>query len=334
MAFQNFPRLPCELRTMIFDEVLRNETQHRLLVLSEANQPDWEIRIHPFADLVSPLLSVNRISRDVAQRFYTCKLAVYEVPQRVKGLSCPDYTDRYWARKADAWFQDMARSKVSREKHAEYRGMLYLNLERDIVTTGGIATSWRPTHWRPTDMWARLSAAGPRHYITEALGETDRLMVRRCLVVAAKPGGHGTTRFRCMCHNRRLFMVSKAWADLYWQVHRFPRLSERLELVCRSGTVEDEFIRDRAANRDRMLNWPAYETRRWSESKIRYHALGGAAHRVFVQRDKLVQPGFWTELWDLLRYWVYVAIGWWFAAASRWFWSYLDMFARLGMHQL
>lgn len=209
------------------------------------------------ADLVSPLLSVNHVSRDVAQQFYTCKLAVYEMPQRVKGLSYTNYADSYWTREADTWFQEMARSKVSREKHAEYRGMLYLNLERDIVTTGNMSTSWRPT-----DMWARLSASGPRHYITEALGETDHLMVRRYLVVAAGLGGHGTMQIRCMCHNRRLMMVTKAWADIFWQVNRFPRLSERLELVCRSGTVEDKFIRDRAANRGRMLNWPAYEIRR------------------------------------------------------------------------
>lgn len=331
MVFQYFPRLPCEVRIMIFEEALRNETQHRLIILSEANWPHWfgwEIRVHSFADLVSPLLSVDRVSRDTAQRLYTCKLAVYEVPQRAKGLSYPDYTTWHWARKAETWFQVMASLKVPREKHPEYRGMLYLNLERDIATTCSIGTSWRPTYWRPTDMWARLSASGPRHYITEALGDTDRLKVRRHLVIAPQPGGTGTRQLTCGCPNSRARMVTKAWADLYWEVHRFPGLAERLELVCRSGTVEDEFIRDRAANRDRMLNWPAYEICRWSRDTIRC-MVRRAARQVYVQGDKLVQPG----LWDRLRYWVDVASGW-YTAASRWYQSYLDMFARLGMHQL
>ncbi|KAK7981889.1 hypothetical protein PG988_004127 [Apiospora saccharicola] len=342
MAFQCFPRLPCELRIMIFKEALRNETQHRLIVLSEANRPrglTWNTRVHPFTDLVSPFLSVNRVSRDVAQRFFTCKLAVYEVPQKATELSSPD-DDVYWTRKASTWFQEMASLKVTREEYPEYRGMLYPNLERDIVTTAKKVIKWRIAYWRATAIWNRLSALGPRHYITEALGETDRFMVRRHLVVAPKPGGTRTMRFSCLCTNDISLrkVVPGHWADFYWQVHRFLGLTERLELDCRSDTVEDEFLRDRAANRDRLLSWPAYEIRRWSSGMYDaspFYGARTACREVYVQDGKLVQPGFWPGLGDRLRYWVYVARGcMWFAAVQSWYRTYLDMFARLGMHQL
>ncbi|KAK8042661.1 hypothetical protein PG994_013144 [Apiospora phragmitis] len=289
MAFDSFSRLPCELRIKIIEETLRNETQHRIIVLSAFSR--GKFRIHPFADLVSPLLSVNYECRHVARRFFTCKLAVYEVP-----LSHPDIE---WC---EAQFGRMIKMNFPLEEYSKSRGTLYLNLGRDIITTGT-----KPAPWHPKDVWEH----SPRRLITEMLGQADCLMVRRFLRISADPGPSPMS-------------MSEAHANAYWQARLFPRLAERLEMLYADdvvGLAKYEFLRDRAVNRDRLLNWPDYEIRRWSSEMA-----GSEADGAYFPGDKLVQPG----LWDRIRYGLWMA----FVVAREEYEEYLRLWSRVRMYSL
>ncbi|KAI2636989.1 hypothetical protein GGS26DRAFT_546727 [Hypomontagnella submonticulosa] len=69
-----FANLPPELRYIIWDLALQQEARDRLIVVCRIGSP----RFFPLKHHASPLLSVCRESRYLAERFYSLKLNVYE----------------------------------------------------------------------------------------------------------------------------------------------------------------------------------------------------------------------------------------------------------------
>lgn len=87
-TFECFPHLPNELKAEIFSYALHEEDRSRILVV-------YASRVMPLKSLISPLLSVNALSRKMAKEHYTTKLDIFAVPTnnlilRVSDLKLPD----------------------------------------------------------------------------------------------------------------------------------------------------------------------------------------------------------------------------------------------------
>lgn len=82
-TFECFPSLPNELQAQIFKFALEEENQSRYLVV-------WDRRIMPFKSLVSPLLSVNHLSRKYAKKYYTTRLDIFTMPSHNMFMALPD----------------------------------------------------------------------------------------------------------------------------------------------------------------------------------------------------------------------------------------------------
>lgn len=84
--FPQFLRLPPELQTMVWKEFARDEAASRVVVVhnkvevdSFTNTPRWVLHLMPLKRLVSPLLSVNLQSRQVALRHYNTPVNMYDL---------------------------------------------------------------------------------------------------------------------------------------------------------------------------------------------------------------------------------------------------------------
>jgi hypothetical protein len=122
--FVRFGSLSGDLRQLIWDIVLEDETDGRLVVFD-----DWDGAIVPTMNLIpSPLLSINGESRARAQAFYSTKINVYK-----------RYSDAHWASLMEqgdyATFSTLEES-WNKEDDTYRAGILYLNLERDLFAHG------------------------------------------------------------------------------------------------------------------------------------------------------------------------------------------------------
>ncbi|KAI0900449.1 hypothetical protein F4806DRAFT_156600 [Annulohypoxylon nitens] len=113
-----FSSLPTELRLMIWQHALYQESTERESVDIYV---DAALRsIGPMHRVVSPLLSTNRESREIAKAFYSFAFAVYRMPVKTEGLvSSPSCS--------------ICRSKVPLGQPA---GVLRVNIERDDLVRG------------------------------------------------------------------------------------------------------------------------------------------------------------------------------------------------------
>lgn len=80
VEFRPFPRLPLELRALIWKEALREEVKTRRVIVDPTC-----FRVLPRRDLVSTFLSVSRESRREAKAFYNTKVDVYRLPPQPMG---------------------------------------------------------------------------------------------------------------------------------------------------------------------------------------------------------------------------------------------------------
>ncbi|KAK8075358.1 hypothetical protein PG997_010021 [Apiospora hydei] len=85
-AFAGFPKLPCELRLIIWNLALEGENSNRLVFIHRPT-----MRPVPMRSLVSPLLSVNTESREAARKYYTLRLEVVRLPAMESQDSFVDY---------------------------------------------------------------------------------------------------------------------------------------------------------------------------------------------------------------------------------------------------
>ncbi|KAI2783031.1 hypothetical protein F4815DRAFT_442484 [Daldinia loculata] len=100
-----FPKLPTELRCQIWDSFL--ETEERIVVVDAGNWAVYPMRRH-----ISPLLIVNRESRQAAKAFYSYTVKVYHICDMGKGTG--------------------TRRRQPLEVPA---GILHLNLNRDVFVS-------------------------------------------------------------------------------------------------------------------------------------------------------------------------------------------------------
>ncbi|OTA87774.1 hypothetical protein M434DRAFT_15333 [Hypoxylon sp. CO27-5] len=70
-----FNKFPAEIRFLIWEEALREESSERLVIIDHSTQ-----KVIPFKSLVSPMLTVNKESRYFAVRFFDMKLVVCDLP--------------------------------------------------------------------------------------------------------------------------------------------------------------------------------------------------------------------------------------------------------------
>lgn len=149
-GFTSFATLPVELRLEIWQFFLLLETKRRVVVLSHDKYP----RVLPFAHLASPLLSVNRESRALAQEFYACRIPVYRFLPRLNKTHAPRSSSdsALWAAccsqvervlgapmiylSTSTSGSTSTPSPSSSPDDCEQAGTLYLNLERDILSFG------------------------------------------------------------------------------------------------------------------------------------------------------------------------------------------------------
>ncbi|KAI0834327.1 hypothetical protein F5Y06DRAFT_306777 [Hypoxylon sp. FL0890] len=70
-----FDKLPVEIRLLMWEEALLEESSGRLIILDHSTH-----RVLPFKSLVSPMLTINKESRSCALNFFTIKLTVCKLP--------------------------------------------------------------------------------------------------------------------------------------------------------------------------------------------------------------------------------------------------------------
>lgn len=73
-VFTSFAKLPPEIRTMVWNEFLLDESQGRQISAHQS-----EPCLSPKIELISPLLKLNQESRATALKFYNTKLTVYNI---------------------------------------------------------------------------------------------------------------------------------------------------------------------------------------------------------------------------------------------------------------
>ncbi|KAH8681377.1 hypothetical protein BX600DRAFT_543958 [Xylariales sp. PMI_506] len=128
--FGLFASLPMELRLQIWDEFMCAESTGRPLIVHSQSQSSIDARVLAFPELITPLLSVNRESRTVAQCFYPDRVAVYRLPRLID----PQAKDLLSGR--DLW--DLCHSQVSyvlayTRRAARPAGVVHLNTERSVL---------------------------------------------------------------------------------------------------------------------------------------------------------------------------------------------------------
>ncbi|KAI2472734.1 hypothetical protein F4781DRAFT_444437 [Annulohypoxylon bovei var. microspora] len=109
--FNNFPK---ELRLLIWEEALLQESSERIVLLTPAH-----FQIIPSKSLVSPMLTVNKESRYCALKFFDLKLPLFKLPDSAtynSELFCFDIVD------IDTLIKD--------------KKVVYISLEHDIFTSG------------------------------------------------------------------------------------------------------------------------------------------------------------------------------------------------------
>ncbi|KAI4869061.1 hypothetical protein F4820DRAFT_464628 [Hypoxylon rubiginosum] len=144
MAQFRFSDLPTELRLLVWDAALHQET--RLVIIYS-----YRRTVIPVKQLISPLLTVNRESRQVAKAFYTDTLNVYR--NRISSTYSHDPTDKF-------------------------AGVLHFSFDRDIFVKG-------------EDDQDNLKCVGhdfgeaqtPCYYDTEPIRDEDCGRVQRLLLV-------------------------------------------------------------------------------------------------------------------------------------------------------
>ncbi|XXG97688.1 Cytochrome c oxidase subunit 6B [Hypoxylon texense] len=135
MAQFRFSDLPTELRLLIWEAALYQETRNRLAIIDVFSQ-----EVTPVKQLISPLLTINRESRQVAKALYTRILGVW----------------RY--------------SQCSYLPPEQFAGVLHLSLDKDIFVTG--MTDQDCT--RDYDIPNSAEAQVPYYYKTESISDKDR----------------------------------------------------------------------------------------------------------------------------------------------------------------
>ncbi|KAI2473384.1 hypothetical protein F4781DRAFT_189784 [Annulohypoxylon bovei var. microspora] len=148
-----FAYLPTELRLQIWEDVLKQETEKRLVVIDLEHGS-----VYPMKRLISPLLTVNRESRELAKAFYNFVIDVYRKTDSHK---------RHWL-----------------TDHKKYplgpsAGILHLNVDRDIFVKGPM---YFPGGW----FGDYPSSAGFKilfNFHTKPMNGKDRDRVQRTLAV-------------------------------------------------------------------------------------------------------------------------------------------------------
>lgn len=158
MAQFRFSDLPVELRLHIWEAALYQETRKRLVIFCE-----WEGSVTPSKQLISPLLTVNHESRQVAKAFYTLTLDVHR-----KTLSYPQHSPD------------------------PLTGILRLSLDRDIFVVGTSPGRYR---YDPLPFDTKIL----HNYYTKPLSDDDCNCVQRTLYVQYT-SRHMRCGYPCACY--------------------------------------------------------------------------------------------------------------------------------------
>lgn len=127
-----FPHLPYELQAEVFGHALEEEDKSRILVV-------WLNRLMPFKGLVSPLLSVNKLSRKTAKARFNIKLNIFALNTDGLEFSLDDYSPDDYLFVLNELTQDYNRIVGNQRlplNQLEPRGILYLNPAQNIVLHG------------------------------------------------------------------------------------------------------------------------------------------------------------------------------------------------------
>ncbi|KAK7959819.1 uncharacterized protein PG986_004673 [Apiospora aurea] len=133
MALPGFAKLPLELQIKVWRHALQAESQERVVPLHDRH-------VVPHRRLASPFLSVNRVSRAEARRFYTVAVPVRALPLFV----APPGTGRVFpARGHPLMPSGPKRVRLAFKSHlgevlpgSEARGVVFLDPVRDVFVTG------------------------------------------------------------------------------------------------------------------------------------------------------------------------------------------------------
>ncbi|KAK8043629.1 hypothetical protein PG993_006059 [Apiospora rasikravindrae] len=129
-VFTYFPKLPPEIRAMVWQQFLQREIDYRLILMH-----DTESCLLPRNYLISPLLSVNVEGRAEALKLYSTKLTVY-----------------------DMYFKEICPITTKGYLSFSPKGHLYINLDKDILERmfngGDNALHFRPRRWHFQEKFA------------------------------------------------------------------------------------------------------------------------------------------------------------------------------------
>ncbi|KAI1501376.1 hypothetical protein F5X99DRAFT_409160 [Biscogniauxia marginata] len=125
-SFTPFSRLPTELRHMIWELAIEEESKHRLVLLDVLIK-----RITPTSSLVSPFLTTCHQSRHVALKHFNTTVEVFRMPrsERIRLSSFDDGTTP----RRETGLTRFCLWALNPLRFREPKGILYLNLSRDII---------------------------------------------------------------------------------------------------------------------------------------------------------------------------------------------------------
>ncbi|KAI0131985.1 hypothetical protein BJ170DRAFT_591967 [Xylariales sp. AK1849] len=295
-----FAKFPTELRLMVWKEFLLQEARNRIIILDQECTTPYAL---PFADLVSPLLSVNQQTRQQAKRFYSCRLPVYKVP-RIDPDRLDSYVTEYlkshppligylYHATQQACVEQIYQVLLAPELYASKHGVVHLNLEHDLFATRMgrylhykfFVKQWdvrKRAIWEAdtrTNKMAREGAPTPyaceHRYVVPSLSVEDCRHIRRLLV--ADKAGDTIWDFENISEaatlNESMYATD---ADNLWEAKQFPNCTERLRLAT-CNYSEEEFLFERQNNPVEVLQCPF--VRRW--------VLPSAAYRESEERRLL-----------------------------------------------
>ncbi|KAK7995808.1 hypothetical protein PG991_015275 [Apiospora marii] len=149
MAFRNFRILPPEVKIEVWRFALLAESQERVVLLHNRH-------VVPRRQLISPLLSTNKLSRDIALEFLTLSIPVADVP-----IAEVPFATRYMCRMSDQMqisivFQEQVANLASYDR----RGVLYLSPAHDTFITG---LNFSPQFVRLQGAGAKFEAGGDEY---------------------------------------------------------------------------------------------------------------------------------------------------------------------------
>lgn len=124
-TFGRFPELPAEVRTSIWKYALINECSKRVAFL---DQTTFRIIVKPNRNLISPLLSTNRESRNEGTAFYELKLEVRMLPRLISNCFHGTPTPREGLTRARL---DEAVERMGKSAESVVMGTLYVSVIRD-----------------------------------------------------------------------------------------------------------------------------------------------------------------------------------------------------------